>query len=85
MFVLPFGSLDVSEDVWACFTLEVPTVRSLCQESSKVALGQIRTLPVPCCTSFWLSRLLNYQAPTFAAYGINNGALYAARERFLQG
>ena len=33
ILVLLFGSWDVYEDVWACFTLEVPTARSRRQES----------------------------------------------------
>ena len=35
MFVLLYGSLDVYEGVWACFTLEVPTDRLRHRESSK--------------------------------------------------
>ena len=81
MFVLPFGSLDVSEDVWACFTLEVPTDRLHHQESSARLWSEFFLFGSPSCKSSWFEAVVSYTRQIFAAYGIDNGALYGAREQ----
>ena len=81
ILVLLFGSLDVYEDVWACFPLEVPTVRSHHQESIKFTFGPKSQEAEPCCKRFWFEAVLSNSGQIFAAYGVYNGALYGAREQ----
>ena len=42
---------------------------------------KIRALPVLCCMKFWFHHQDWLSNPLSAAYGINNGALYGAREQ----
>ena len=81
MSVLLFGSLDVYEDVWACFTSEVPTDGRAHQECIKITLGPKSQASRVGCKSFWFEAVLSNSGQIFAAYGVYNGALYGAREQ----
>ena len=54
MSVLLFGSLDVYEEVWACFTLEVPTGSSITGKGAPDKIAIFERFPCFAATGFGL-------------------------------